>query len=89
MFVSTKIMSQSESSGVCFSSGRGFGFGRDGTRASFRPGTQRAVKYPQKSVMVTLFLMLENTGGKGVVHRRKFVLRGALGQVGCAEGAVR
>ena len=40
-------------------------------------------------MMVTLFLMLENTGGKGVVHRRKFVLGGTLGQVRCAEGAVR
>ena len=39
-------------------------------------GGQRVVKYLRKSVMVTLFLMLENTGGKGVVHRRKFVLGG-------------
>ena len=35
--------------------------------------------------MVTLFLMLEDTGGKGVVERRKFVSGGALGQVWCVE----
>ena len=38
-----------------------------------------------KSVMVTLFLMLEVTGGKGVAERRKFVSGGALGQVRCVE----
>ena len=31
--------------------------------------------------MVASFLMLRNTGGKGVVERRKFVSGGALGQV--------
>ena len=35
--------------------------------------------------MVTLFLMLEDTGGKGVADRRKFVSRDALGQVRCVE----
>ena len=36
-------------------------------------GGQKIVKYLRKSMMVTLFLMLENTGGKGVVHRRRFM----------------
>ena len=35
--------------------------------------------------MVTLFLMLEVTGGKEVAERRKFVSGGALGQVRCVE----
>ena len=34
---------------------------------------------------MALFLMLDNTGGKGVVKRRKFVWGGALGQVRCVE----
>ena len=38
--------------------------------------------------MVTLFLMLEVTGGKGVAERRKFVSRGTLDQVKCVEDVV-
>ena len=34
---------------------------------------QRIVKYLLKSMMVTLFLMLEGAGGNGMVERRKFV----------------
>ena len=36
-------------------------------------GEQRVIKYLRKILMVTLFLMLEDTGGKGVVERRRFV----------------
>ena len=39
----------------------------------------------EESVMVTLFLMLEVTGWKGVAERRKFVSGGVLGQVRCVE----
>ena len=39
----------------------------------------------EESPMVTLFLMMEVTGGKGVAERRKFVSGGALGQVRCVE----
>ena len=39
----------------------------------------------EESAMVTLFLMFEVTGGKGVAERRKFVSGGALGQVNCVE----
>ena len=39
----------------------------------------------EESVMVTIFLMLEDTGGKGVAERKKFVSGGALSQVRCVE----
>ena len=42
----------------------------------------------EENVMVTLFLMLEVTGGKGVAERRKLVSRVALGQVSCVEDAM-
>ena len=38
-----------------------------------RGGGKRIVKYLLKSMMVTLFLMLEGVGGNGMVERRKFV----------------
>ena len=48
-------------------------------------GGQRIVKSLRKSIIVTLFLMLEDTGGNGVAEGRKYVSGGALGQVSCVE----
>ena len=39
----------------------------------------------EENIMVTLFLMLEETGGTGVGERRKFVSGGALCQVRFVE----